>query len=121
MDGRPRQNPAYRPATEQAPATGLVLSGRPSPPGASGRPCPAAARRQPAPRAARNGQRRATQGDAVGFSGSARARTRPGGPAMSPRWEWRTLSERSDDAERRFETYPPKTVAESDEQYLLSL
>ena len=40
---------------------------------------------------------------------------------MSPRWEWRTLSERSDDAERRFETYPPTTVAESDEQYLLSL
>ena len=40
---------------------------------------------------------------------------------MSPRWEWRTLSERSDDAERRFETYPPKAVAESDEQYLLSL
>src|SRR6478609_10396262 len=40
---------------------------------------------------------------------------------MSPRWEWRTLKERSDDAERRFETYPQSAVSESDEQYLLSL
>jgi exopolyphosphatase/guanosine-5'-triphosphate,3'-diphosphate pyrophosphatase len=40
---------------------------------------------------------------------------------MSPRWEWRTLTERSDDAERRFETYPQSAVRESDEQYLLSL
>src|SRR5436305_825887 len=27
MDGHPRQNPAYRPATEKAPATGLFLWG----------------------------------------------------------------------------------------------
>jgi hypothetical protein len=26
MDGHPRQNPAYRPATEKAPETGLFLS-----------------------------------------------------------------------------------------------
>src|SRR6478752_6182732 len=58
--------------------------------------------------------------DRVPFPRSARARTGPGGAAMS-RWEWRTLSERSDEAERRFETYPPGAVAESDEMYLLSL
>src|SRR3954452_8403999 len=58
--------------------------------------------------------------DAVRFPRSARARTDRGGRAMS-RWEWRTLTERSDEAERRFETYPPGAIAESDETYLLSL
>jgi exopolyphosphatase/guanosine-5'-triphosphate,3'-diphosphate pyrophosphatase len=37
------------------------------------------------------------------------------------RWEWRTLTDVGDDAERRFETYPPGAVAETDETYLLSL
>src|SRR3954464_8096254 len=58
--------------------------------------------------------------DGVPFSRSQGARTDPGGRAMS-RWEWRTLTERADEAERRFETYPPGAVAESDETYLLSL
>src|SRR3954447_1703310 len=40
---------------------------------------------------------------------------------MSPRWEWRTLTEPSDEAERRFDAIAVDTVADSDEQYLLSL
>ena len=40
---------------------------------------------------------------------------------MSPRWEWRTSTEPSDEAERRFDAFPADRIAESDEQYLLSL
>src|SRR5262249_25763766 len=47
--------------------------------------------------------------------------TRGAGRAMRPRWEWRTLTEPSDEAERRFDAIPVGSVAESDEQYLLSL
>src|SRR3954454_8934290 len=59
--------------------------------------------------------------EAVPFPRAARAHTGPRrDPAMS-RWEWRTLTDGGDDAERRFETSPPGAVAETDETYLLSL